>query len=86
MNLEHVRNNWMKISKRVEYMDWGSSEVSVGGSNVGTEAVELFRSPHPTLRGRGARAEMDMPMLPKAEEKDPGKDAEKELPGRKKHK
>lgn len=56
MNLEHVRNNWMKISKRVEDMDWGSSEVSVGGSNVGTEAVELFRSPppHPEReRGQG---------------------------------
>ena len=58
MNLEHVRNNWMKISKRVEDMDWGSREVSVGGSNVGAEAVGLCRSPHPTLRGRGGRAGM----------------------------
>lgn len=48
MSLEYLRNNRVKITKRVKDMDWRSSEVSIGGSDVGTEAMQVFKSaPNP---------------------------------------
>ena len=44
MSFEYLRNNRVKITKRVKDMDWRSSEVSIGGSDAGTEAMQVFKS------------------------------------------